>query len=530
MMLIEILRRDSAFAGGAWAGKSGEIIYDMSVGYDLAGIRSDKVQRFLDGMRDASGVIEKLREQIPAECNFARALKYPSRISSTLTLSTFHGCPANEIEKICEFLIGERDLDVIVKMNPPMLGKERLEHLLHDVLGYGELTVNPAAYTSGLLFDESLGLCSRLTSFAEQRGRSFGAKFSNTLEVLNHKSFFPPDNQVQYLSGLPLHVITMALTDLWRQDVGPDVPISFSAGIDAKNFPLAVACGFVPVTTCSDLLKPGGYGRMPAYLTNLTKAMKFANARTIDEYIAGTTPASPTLVRAAAVLNTTIMAEKARQDPRYRADQNRKVPNRIDSHLVILDCITCDKCIPVCPNAANFTYPTPIVAFDYHDLTIDAGVLMPATELKRFAIEKSAQIANYADFCNECGNCDTFCPEYGGPFIEKPSFYGSIESWTKAAPRDGFVVASANGTALIRGRIQGVEYALTWNPAQNTYDFSDRAARVTLSATNTPLSFELSASAPCHQVNMGRYHTLRHLLHGVLDPRCTNQVNVRATV
>ena len=25
-------------------------------------------------------------------------------------------------------------------------------------------------------------------------------------------------------------------------------------------------------------------------------------------------------------------------------------------HLVVFDCITCDKCLPVCPNDANFAF------------------------------------------------------------------------------------------------------------------------------------------------------------------------------
>src|SRR2546421_717676 len=113
MMLIEMFRRDPVFAGDSLVATAGEVIYDMSVGYDLAGIRSEKVRAFLDGMRDASALIEQLRAEIPEEFGLARGLEYPKQISNTLTLSTFHGCPANEIEKICEFLIGERDLDVI---------------------------------------------------------------------------------------------------------------------------------------------------------------------------------------------------------------------------------------------------------------------------------------------------------------------------------------------------------------------------------------------------------------------------------
>ncbi len=284
-MLIEMFRRDPAFAGDALLGPAGEAILDLSVGYDLAGIRSEKVQKFLDGMHDATADIEKLRGQIPQQYKLARDLKYPSQLSNTLTLSTFHGCPADEIERICEFLITERDLDVIVKMNPPMLGKERLEHLLHDELGYTELTVNPSAYTSGLQFDEAVQLVDRLMRLAHSRGRKFGCKFSNTLEVLNHRTFFTPDNKVQYLSGQPLYVITLTLTDVFRQAVGPHVPISFSAGIDQHNFAHAVACGFVPVTVSSDLLRIGGYGRISTYLQALEKAMTAVGATNINDYI-----------------------------------------------------------------------------------------------------------------------------------------------------------------------------------------------------------------------------------------------------
>ena len=38
-----------------------------------------------------------------------------------------------------------------------------------------------------------------------------------------------------YLSGLPLHVITLTLANEYRQAMGPQTPISFSAGIDRKN-------------------------------------------------------------------------------------------------------------------------------------------------------------------------------------------------------------------------------------------------------------------------------------------------------
>ena len=89
--------------------------------------------------------------------------------------------------------------------------------------------------------------------------------------------------------------------------------------------------------------------------------MQKVGARTIDDFIldcrgqraaAGGDPVQ------AGYLNTPIIVAETQADPRYRAAQNRAVPKRIDSHLVMFDCITCDKCIPVCPNDANFSYHT----------------------------------------------------------------------------------------------------------------------------------------------------------------------------
>ena len=325
-----------------------------------------------------------------------------------------------------------------------------------------------------------------------------------------------------YLSGQPLHVITMTLTDEFRRRVGPRVPISFSAGIDKHNFPLAVACGFVPVTISTDLLRPGGYGRLPAYLANLTRQMRERGVQTIDQYIlsfadGGTSDAG--------LRNTARVAEMARNDPRYHADANGGIPKRIDSQLTIFDCITCDKCLPVCPNAANFVYSTPPAAFDYRDIIVSPdGAWRDAPETRRFEITSEFQIACYADFCNECGNCDTFCPEYGGPYIEKPSFYGSMESFDRAAPRDGFVVSRLHAGGRIAGRIHGSRYDLTLDERIRLRDavveVEFRADDDTISGVTLlrPITHE-------HRVDMWIYHTLRHLYRGLLDTSRINQVN-----
>ncbi len=522
---------------------SGDVIFDISLGYDLEGIKSAKVQNYLDGIRDCSKLVNQLRSEIPSKIAGAAEVPFPTQVANTLTLSTFHGCPTDEIERICEFLIAERELDVIVKMNPPTIGQEEMEHLLHDVMGYKDIHVRPSAYTGSQTFDEAVEMCQRLRGFAAQRGRNFGCKFSNTLEVDNHRDFFSPDNEAMYLSGLPLHVITMTLTDRFRQAVGPEVPISFSAGIDAANFADTVACGFVPITTCSDLLKPGGYGRLPAYLKNLAKAMNSVEATNIGEFLLriynnGEKASDLAAEKGGSVdawagwLNTSQVARTVQENPRYGAEKNSRVPKRIDSTLEILDCITCNKCIPVCPNDANFSYPTEPVKFDVCDYIVSPDGSYKKDTPHKFFIEKKNQIANFGEFCNECGNCDTFCPEYGGPYIEKPTFYMSIESLKEAGDRDGFVVGDDDSGPWILGQINNIKYRLTIKADGGLYTWSDDVLEADFDATEfnlveVRLKNNLSES---HRIEMNLFHSLRIMRQGIVDQSAMNQVNASLLV
>lgn len=539
-MLIHMLRRaphvfGNPFSETDFTGPTGETVYDMSIGYDLAGIRSDKVRRFIDGMIDARPSVERLRQLIPRRLGELRDLDYPTELSRSVTLSTFHSCPADEIERICEFLIAEMDVDTIVKMNPPMLGQEALEHLLYDVMGYMELQVNPKAYTSGLQFDESIVICRRLAELAKSRGRRFGAKFSNTLEVLNHRDFFPESEKIMYLSGPPLHVITLSLADRFRREIGPETPISFSAGVDRKNFPNMVACGIVPITTCTDLLKTGGYGRLPPYLDELGKAMQTAGARTVDDFIldarAQRDPAGGDPVRAG-WLNTSIITTETAADERYYAAKNRMVPRRINSHLVLFDCITCDKCIPVCPNDANFVYLTPPVDVVYRDVeVVPDGTISECGDEQRFAVERQEQIANFADFCNHCGNCDTFCPEWDGPYLKKPSLFGSRAAFDAGAPHDGFLLEGEPPQLTLHGRIEGELCRLDSLEAAGTYHYHDGTVTIVVRNGRVDGLADSSPRPPTgHRVDMGRFHAMVSLLVGITDPQRVHQVNARLLV
>ncbi len=526
-MLIHMFRHHVGGREAGLDGPAGDVIHDVSVGYNLAGIRTAKVRRFLAAMRDASKRIEQLRAEIPPGCPGARDLDYPVALATSVTLSTFHGCPADEIERICEFLLDEEGFHVCVKLNPPTLGRQETEHLLHDVMGYTDIQVDPRVYATCLSLDEAVQLCDRLTHFAAARGRTFGVKLCNTLEVRNHRRFFPRECETMYLSGQPLYVIVLALADALRQRLGADLPISYSGGVDKWNFPDVVACGFVPVTVCTDLLRAGGYGRLPAYLQRLTDQMRDAGATNIDEYIrhrAGGGDGSDTSASIERTLSA--VAQRAREDERYRAEKTSKPPPRIDSSLTTFDCITCDKCIPVCPNAANFTYPSPEVSRRYHDVIVEPDGAWRPGPAAVFDIRRPRQIACFADFCNECGNCDTFCPERGAPYLDKPVFFGHVESWLRAAPRDGWVIDAAPSRS-IRGRVAGRHYELEALD-DGRYRFRDGPVELTLEADGYQIADVrlLDTIHKPYDVNVGVYHTLNTLLSGVLDPRCVNPVHV----
>ncbi len=478
-MLIEMLKASGVID---LAPGFGDTVFDMSVGYDLAGIRSDKVQTFIHGLLDASAVIAKLRAEIPAALARYRDLDYPARLSDTLTLSTFHGCPPDEIEAIADFLMRQNGLHTVVKLNPTLLGAETISEILRQRLGYTELEVPAEAFAKDTRWDQAVGFAERLGRTAEALGLGFGVKLTNTLIVRNHRSFFPASEREMYLSGAPLHVLAIQLVRRFRQHFGDRFPISFSAGIDGRNFADAAALGLVPVTVCSDLLKPGGYARPIRYFQELWRRMEAVEAADLDSYALRVCGKDGGDVAGARLANTEAYADAVLDEPRYRQAANAKPPRRVGTHLDLFDCLSCDKCIPVCPNDANFTFVLPAEEVPILRLKRSGTGWSTASD-KNLIVAKPHQIGNIADLCNDCGNCDVFCPEEGGPYRVKPRFFVSAERWRHDTGKDG--VHLAGDVAL--GRFEGAEYRLDIGPTTRfagpgfdvRFDPADPAATLT---------------------------------------------------
>jgi putative selenate reductase len=232
------------------------------------------------------------------------------------------------------------------------------------------------------------------------------------------------------------------------------------------------------------------------------------------------------LVRRAALLNTPVVAARAASDARYRAEKNRAVPRKIGSHLAVFDCINCDKCVPVCPNDANFVYETVPLSVDYRNFVVSGGTVtdVPAGA---FVAAKAHQIANFQDFCNECGNCDVFCPEDGGPYIEKPRLFGSLQAWTALRARDGFFTRrDAQGDA-VWARIRGREYRLDVDRDRDRGFFTDGVITVEVShSERRPLGARARDEAPDgHTLDFSAYLNMALVVDGVLDTARSNPVN-----
>jgi putative selenate reductase len=487
-------------------------VLDMSVGYDLAGIRSEAVRSWIGVMKDARSEVGALRREIPDDLGRLRDLDFRAALSDQVTLSTFHGCPSGEIEAMAAFLMEEMGLHVTVKLNPTLLGKQTVDGLLHDVLGYREIETRAEDFERDLRWEAALEMADRLGERARALGRELRLKLTNTLVVRNHRQVFPPSEAAMYLSGAPLHVLALHLVERLRR-ARPDVPISFSAGVDNRNFADCVALDLAPVTTCTDLLRPGGYGRLPRYLEGLEERMRGLGVRTVGDYVA------------AAGVDAPSAAARAAKDPRYREGSVRP-PRKIGRRLALFDCLSCDKCLPACPNDAFFVYETEPFARDYESYRVAGGRAVPVPG-GRLEVRERRQFASFQDFCNDCGNCDTFCPEDGGPYLEKPRLFGSLEAWEKGAPRDGFHVRPGAEVDRAWARLAGVVYRLEVDRGLDRAAFSD--GRVTLELRHrerTPVGAAVASDAPeGHVLDVGAYLRTAAVLDGVLDPRRANPVN-----
>jgi len=426
-MMIEILRRWEPLL--AIIGDPGPHIFDMSVGYDLAGIQTEKVAGFIESMLDAGDEIDRLRSQIPEPFAEFRNYDFPTRISDTLTLSTFHGCPPDEIEAMVRHLMDVHGLDVIAKLNPTLLGFGRVVEILQQELAYEHIRLNRLSFVEDLEINRAVDLITDLSAYAAANQRRFGVKLTNTMVVNNDKAYLPDDPM--YMSGPPLHVLATSLLDDLLNTMpgtfkvaGHDGPVqvTFSAGVSKENISATAGMGVAPVTLSSDLLRPGGYGRLEPTLRRLERDMVAAGVDSLDAWHRHSwDEARAAGFRGPAEAHMTdIVAGHGKKQ--YDLYAHEELPRSVDHDLEMWGCVACNFCVTVCPNDAFFRLPTP-----------DGS-----------GLDGRQQYFVLRELCNDCGNCLVFCPENGDPSFIKPRLFTDPERFAQEVDNQAFLVTAAD--------------------------------------------------------------------------------------
>ena len=285
----------AAFTGKA---ESPDFIFNMSVGYNLDGIKQPKMQTYIDNMIDAtkSPLFEQYKAALKAIIEegdllegsdlegHAKTLKgLEQRISANIcpsvTISTMHGCPPKEIEAICSYMLTEKHLNTFVKLNPTLLGYDTVREIL-DATGFTHVGLRRESFEHDLQYPDAIAMLHRLVELAKKEGLGFGVKLTNTLGNINDGSVLPGEEK--YMSGRALLPISTTVAARLSQEFKGQLPVSYSGGCTIFSVKDIFDTGIRPITMATDMLKPGGYARMARMAEKLEKESKTWEKKDID--------------------------------------------------------------------------------------------------------------------------------------------------------------------------------------------------------------------------------------------------------
>lgn len=339
------------------------MLFNMSVGYNMEGILKDNVQWFFEKMKNCKAEKEQKIEELAKFYPQIREINIPDCISDNITLSTMHGCPPDEIEKIGLYLIREKKLNTTVKLNPTLLGPEMLRKILNDTLGF-KTQVPDIAFEHDLKYPDALKIFASLDKAARENKVFFGIKLTNTLENVNIRNVFPANETMMYMSGRALHPVSINLANKIRTELGNSIEITFSAGADCFNVSDILSCNLKPVTVSSDVLKPGGYGRLRQYLENLQTEMEELDCNSFESFAMKT--AGIGQFDEAVVKNTANYASVVLEKSAFRKDPFFVPDIKSQRTLNAFDCIHA-PCVDTCPtnqDIPDYMYHTANNNFD----------------------------------------------------------------------------------------------------------------------------------------------------------------------
>ena len=241
--------------------------FNISVGYDLAGIKSEKINTFIENMKNAeqTPVFKECKEVLLAHVgefkNFTKEdiESISPEICNSATISTLHGCPPQEIESIANYLLTEKKMHTFIKCNPTLLGYEFARETL-DKMGYDYVAFGRFHFEDDLQYADAVPMLQRLMKLSADMGLEFGVKITNTFPVDVKAGELP--SVEMYMSGKSLFPLSISLAAKLSREFDGKLRIAYSGGADAFNIGRIVGSGVWPVTVATTILKPGGYQRL----------------------------------------------------------------------------------------------------------------------------------------------------------------------------------------------------------------------------------------------------------------------------
>ena len=313
--------------------------FNVSVGYDLAGIQSPKVDTFLNSMKHAEDteIFKNCKAYLLEHADWFEHVttedieQIPPEICNSVTLSTLHGCPPQEIERIAMYLLTEKGFHTFVKCNPTLLGYEFARKTM-DEMGYDYIQFGDFHFKDDLQYEDAVPMLTRLMNTAKERNLEFGVKITNTFPVDVKQNELPSEEM--YMSGKSLYPLSISLAAKLAKEFDGRLRISYSGGADYYNIERIVDAGIWPVTVATTLLKPGGYQR----LTQMAKLLDKENApfEKIDVEAAGK------------------LAKEAVKDPHHVKAMKPLPSRKMKKEVPLMDCFVA-PCKEGCPIHQDIT-------------------------------------------------------------------------------------------------------------------------------------------------------------------------------
>ncbi len=315
-------------------GSEDGFVFNISVGYDLAGIKSEKIDTYINDMMEAKDhpVFKACIAWLKAHKEEFTHLteedidRIPSRICRSVTVSTLHGCPPQEIESIASYLLTEKGLHTYVKCNPTLLGYEEARQIM-DRMGYDYVAFGEFHFKDDLQFEDAVPMLGRLDALAKENGLEFGVKITNTFPVDVTKKELPSEEM--YMSGKSLCALSLSVAHRLSRAFDGKLKISYSGGADYFNIDKIYSLGIWPITVATTLLKPGGYDR------DIQIAQKLAS-QTYDRF------------KGVDIEGLEKLIAKVKKDPHHVKPVKPLPSRKVEEKVPLLDCFMA-PCTEGCP-------------------------------------------------------------------------------------------------------------------------------------------------------------------------------------